>query len=277
MWTREQYENAAIKIGQAFVASGGESTIHELAAKVAQEAGLNPNGIRTLVRLSNVAAFEGLFGKCADNKTQDRMIEFEVGDPEVVINKLQSNAKEAYVTSKTASCDKITDYYGDIPKQVTPLEKNASVLEGVEIPTPVKKLPTAVELRSLFKRAEDKMKEESKQAEMEWFDLLEKSARSLVSLDSSITARTSFEKNAICSLEFDISPELYMLGKLTSTRNTPVTPYTQTKLATIRETHIASVSPEQNRIIEMVKKACDFRERYTKCNAAVAWITENVR
>ena len=61
MWTRKQYEDAAQQIGNAHTASGGAQSINDLALKVAQDNGLNPEGIRTVVRLANVAVFENMF------------------------------------------------------------------------------------------------------------------------------------------------------------------------------------------------------------------------
>jgi hypothetical protein len=277
MWIRKQYEDAAIKIGQAFVATGGKTSINDLSVKIAQDAGLNPDGIRTLVRLANVSAFEGLFGKRASEKAGDRMIEFEVGDPEAVITRLHSDAKETFASTKTAAYDSVTDYYSDVPKKVIPLEKTASAVPGIELSTPKQQLPTVGELKLLFKRAEDKMREESKQAEIEWFTTMEKAARTLVSTDSSVESRTAFEKNAVAFLGSEIAPELLMLSTLTSKKDAPVRLCDGEKLASVISTHIANISAAQKPIIDMVKRAQEIRGKLTRCNAARTWISENVK
>lgn len=277
MWTRRQYEDAAIKVGQSFVEAGGKTSINDLSVKVAQDAGLNPDGIRTLVRLANVSAFEGLFGKRASEKAGDRMIEFEVGDPEAVITRLHSDAKEAFASTKTAAYDSAVDYYSDVPKKVVPLEKTASAVPGIEVTAPKQQLPTAGELKLLFKRAEDKMREESKQAEIEWFTTIEKAARTLVSLDSSVESRMLFEKNAVSSLGVEIEPELFMLGTLTSHKGMPVRLCDGEKLASVLSTHVANISAVQKPIIDMMKQAQEIRGKFTRCNAARTWISENVK
>ena len=63
MWQRNNYEDAAQKIGKEFAENRGNNTvsINQLATKIARDNNLNPEGIRTMVRLANVAVFEEIF------------------------------------------------------------------------------------------------------------------------------------------------------------------------------------------------------------------------
>lgn len=276
MWTRKDYENAAQKIGEDFVMSGCEGSINDRALKVAEDAALNPEGIRTMVRLANVAAFEKFFEKGAAEKAPDRMIDFAIGDPEVVISQLHTNAKEAQQQEKQAtSYDQVVDYFSDVPKDRAPLEKNASAIPGVELTTPQEKLPTKAEVLFLFKRAEDRMREEQGRAQMRWFDCLEKAANILRTTDSRISARTAFEKNAASMLGEDILPELRMIQKLTSPKDAEINLFGGEKTATVLERHIASISKDQEPIISLLKEANSARKVSKAKENGLEWIANN--
>lgn len=276
MWTRTDYENAAQKIGEDYVMSGCEGSINDRALKVAEEAALNPEGIRTVVRLANVAAFEKFFEKRATEKASDRMINFDIGDPEIVISQLHANVKSAQKQEKQASIyNQTTDYFADVPRDRPPLEKNASAIPGIELTVPKAKLPTKQEVLYLFKQAEEKMKEEQNQAQMRWFNNLEKAANLLRAIDSRISARTIFEKNAASMLGEDILPELRMVHKLTSPKNTEVILFGGEKTANVVERHIASISKDQEPIIKLLKEANVARKISRVKESALEWITNN--
>lgn len=277
LWNRKNFEEAAQQIGKSFVASAGKDSINSLATKIAQEAQLNPDGIRTIVRLANVSAFEEMFGKRAEDKATDRMIEFEVGDPEVIINNLYSSAKSDLTSTKTASdYNRTADFYGDIAYPKPALEKTATVISGIEMQVKSERPPSKAEVQLLFKRAEDKMKAEKAEAEAAWFGTMEKAARSLIVLDGRIDARTAFEKTAISSLGTDVIPELNMLQRLTSPKSKTTSELCGgEKIAHVLDTHIAVVSREQKPIIEMIKKACALRQTRTQLQAGLDWIDTN--
>lgn len=278
MWTKLQFENAATKIGEQFVNSEGAESINDLATKVAQDAGLNPDGIRTMVRLANVTAFERLFEKRAKSDAEDRMIEFEVGDPEVVINKLHSEVKEAVAMEKTASdYSRQMDYYGDLPQpEVEPLEKTASAVPGVEVPVAPERSYSVQEVKYAFERAASRMEQDSKQAEYRWLDRLEKVARSLISIDGTIEYRTSFEKNAASLLGEDVLPELKAVHSLTSPKGTPPVLFGGEKVASIIKNHIANVSSLEKPIMDMVKEAHEARVHVERCKAGLEWISNHM-
>ncbi len=276
MWTRKEFENAAQKIGEEFVAQGGATPINDLAVKVAQEGGLNPEGIRTVVRLANVTAFEQTFEKRSQSGAEDRMIEFSVGDPEVVISQLHSEVKEAQLHSEVESkYSQANDYYGDINYKKEPLEKTAAAIPGVELQETEAIHPSSAEISALFKRAEDKMQQEQGMAAHLWESSLKKAASLLVATDSRISARDAFEKNAVSTLGADIYPELNMLHKYTSPKGSVSTPLSGVKVAEVLRTHIASDLKTQQPILELLKVAREAREELNVKSQGLQWITEN--
>jgi hypothetical protein len=117
MWTRKEYESAAEDIAQKYAETKGVSSVNKLAEDMARTAALNPDGIRTMVRLANVSVFEKLF---AEKTGEDRMIEYEPGDAEVVINSIftaEKTACEGHFIQETPY-DRFQDYHGDLNPQV---------------------------------------------------------------------------------------------------------------------------------------------------------------
>jgi hypothetical protein len=278
MWTRKDYEDAAQKIGNDFVAGGGAESINDLSLKVAQAATLNPDGIRTMVRLANVSAFEKYFEKGAQAQAPDRMIEFAVGDPEIVISQLYNNAKVAHEQVKVAGeYNRSLDYYGDLKYEKPPMEKTASAVPGYQVTTPEEKLPSKMEIRLLFKRAEDQMRAEQDQAQVRWFTNLEKVAKLLISKDSRVESRTVFEKNAASLLGEDVVPELHMVNSLTSHKQEKTPLFGGEKVATVLDTHISSFSKDQQPIIDLLKEACAARKVSNVKKTGLDWLANNLQ
>jgi hypothetical protein len=277
MWTRNEYENAGNKIGQDFVAKGGEVSINDLATKVAAEGKLTPEGIRTVVRLANVSAFENLFSKSAGDKSSDRMLEFEVGDPEIVINKLHKTAAEKHTVKVAEDYNRNLDYFGDVEQDVVPLEKTASAVPGVELEKTAAPTISKAHARLQFKRANDRMREQALQAKAYWTENLEKAAQCMRALDCRVSARALFEKHAVAALGGEIVPELFQLRCLTS----PGTPIPDAvcggeKIASVINSHIADPSKEQVPILALIKEASEARSFYLKCKAGCEWIANNM-
>lgn len=277
MWTRTEYENAGNKIGKDFVDKDGAVSINDLATKVAADGKLTPEGIRTVVRLANVSAFENLFSKAAGDNSADRMLEFEVGDPEVVISKLHKDAGVKYETKVAEDYNRNLDYYGTVEKEVAPLEKTASAVPGTEVKEAEKPPVSKTYVRMQFKRADDRMREQGLQAKAYWTENMEKAAQCMRTLDCRVSARALFEKHAVAALGGEILPELFQLRCLTS----PGTPIPDAicggeKIASVINSHISDPSEEQVPILALIKDASDARAFYTKCKAGCAWIAANM-
>lgn len=187
MWMRDDYEKAASVIAKEFAAGNGAVTINQLSTKFAADAGLNPDGIRTLVRLANVNAFNELFAKQAGK--EDRMFEFETGDPEIVISSLHADAKVAHDVNSPVALDKhdmLADYFGGFSTKTAEDKEEDDEDEGgdeecekdekcdEESKEPVL---NKSEVTMLYNRAKDKVSEEKKASEIRWGLALEKAAR----------------------------------------------------------------------------------------------------
>jgi len=272
MWTRKEFEDAAQEIGEKFVALNGEKSINDLSMKVAQENGLNPEGIRTVVRLANVTAFEQIFEKRAQNGDDDRMVEFTVGDPEVVISQLHSSVKEAQMQEKVAEAyNRTNDYFADVVYEKPPLEKVAAA-KSEEPKAPA---VSSAEIHLLFKRAEDKMQQELHRAQHRWETNMHKAASTLVALDSRIDARTALEKTAVSLYGDDIVPELKMLQTLTSPRGAKIVLCGGEKIGSVISTCVTAETKKQQPILKLLKEANTARKDSHVKEAGLRWLEQN--
>src|ERR1035437_4373512 len=90
-WNEAEYVKRASDVARDFATL--KKPINDLCEKIARDESLNPDEIRTLVRLSNVAAFQQLCKDKAAAGAPDRMVEFDVGNPESVIQRIQSSGE----------------------------------------------------------------------------------------------------------------------------------------------------------------------------------------
>lgn len=282
MWaSKNDYERAAAGIAAQLVKSGGKTTINDQAVKIAETAQLNPDGIRTLVRLANVAAFEHLFSKAAEDKTEDRMLTFDVGDPEQVLNRLHKDAAEdLQVKEASVHYDRVQDFFGDVP--------SAPSFEKVAEPQPVVPTPESTKdtgttqpgmAREKFRQAREKISQMRDQVQTEWYLTLEKAAALLRVADSRVSYRTSFEKDAVATLGETIVPELRMIQRLTGAKDGETKLCGGIKIATILKRHIptpTSALSAETPILNAVKEANAARLYANKLSEGLQWIETNV-
>jgi hypothetical protein len=301
MWTRADFDNAANEIGRQFAASGGTSRINDLATKVATDNQLNPEGINTLVRLANVAAFQELFTKRAGS--EDRMIEFEVGDPDLVINNIYSNVKCAAVAEqksvRASSYDRAMDWYGPMATKTAeeedapadfPGEDNESeepetneeetVLgKKVDSPTNPPEAPM-VDKKAMakfnVKRAQEAINEESCRLLHEWGQSLEKAAQTMrVGFG---TPKFNEEKYAhftsiVAELGADTIPEVNALNVLQGGEYGD-TRLSTDKLASAPEREVSQFSSTRDgaQICDFVKQASAARKKRESYATAIQWL-----
>jgi len=263
MWTRKDYEREALNIAKAFAASSGDLSINKIATDVARNNNLDPEGIRILVRLTNVDAVNEHFAKAAGD---DRIIEFETGDPEVVIQGLHNEAEEKIASaSLPPEYRLLEDCWLDIPKEITPeIEKVA------EAPTP-EKLPPRHEIKLLLKRAEEDFDMQVRRTEIAWVDTMEKCAQSTRTLGPMKMAEM-LEKDAIATAGSTILPELHMLAKLTGREFS----LTTEKTAAILDNHLALPSGKHSPIIAMLEKASVARAKRNENKKCLEYVREKL-
>lgn len=265
MWSRKQHEEAAQKLSNAFLRDTSNNSINTLAVKLAQQEHLNPESIRTVVRLANVAVFENLFSKKASSSDPDNMLEFQIGDPESVIQQLHQEVQASNAT-KTAAYSPEANWYGDIVYS-TPLEKVASV------PTKIKqKNYSKQESIAFFKKAHTILADKKREAAANWDLTLHKLANSLVALDSSVDNRTKFEKVAVSELGVNLLPELQYLQKLTTSGKNATSLFGGEKLASVQANYIATDVKAYKPLLTMLKEASRFRKVMSTTKTGLAWI-----
>jgi hypothetical protein len=265
----QDYETVAAKIGEDFVNGGGECSINTLATKVAEERCYNPEEIKTVVRLANVVAFEKTFEKRATEKSPDRMIEFTVGDPEVVISNLHKEAAKIHSEAAPDAYDAAQDIYSDIKKvaETIPLEKTAS-------DTTLRKEPCYSQraVHSLFKKAEARMQSDSLQQQQRWFMGLEKAAQSMRVVLRNENERNTFEKDAVSILGDGCLNELGVLRTMTKLSFPEEGGMGHVKKASVERTHVENASKDAKVIITFIKEAADARKEYQESIRGAKWI-----
>jgi hypothetical protein len=163
MWTRKDFEDAAAQIGNTYLENPEGTSLNEIASKVASDNGLNPEEIRSLVRLANVHTFEQAFSKMATK--DDRMVDYEVGDADKVVSMLDGSAviKVAEYKEVSSDYDFSSDYYGSLADPE--LEK---VAEEVVDEMPAKKELPISEQRRQYKEAIAELSMRAGIKEAEW-------------------------------------------------------------------------------------------------------------
>jgi hypothetical protein len=298
MWTRAEYDTAAEQIGRDFAASGGQSRINDLATKVATENNLNPEGIQTLVRLANVAAFQELFTKRAGSN--DRMIEFEVGDPDLVVSNLYSGVKQAAVAQQkyasVSSYDRAMDYYGAMTVKVaedetdeteeleddkaTPVSETETVL-GKKVDAPDATPEAALlDKRAMakfnVKRAQEAIDDESRRLMHEWGIALEKAAQSVrVVFGKPTFDKQAFYADVVADLGVNVIPELKAVNML---NGGDVDEINSEKMASAPEHRVSTLSQtkETADILALVKQASAARQKREGYTASLTWLNEKI-
>jgi hypothetical protein len=274
MWMRDDYEKAANTIAQEFAAGNGAVTINQLSTKIAAEAGLNPDGIRTLVRLANVNAFNELFAKQAGK--EDRMFEFETGDPELVISSLHSDAKLAYEMPLSVELDghnMLADYYGDfstkLAEEIENLEDDESTGGSecsAESQAPVL---NKSEVTMLYNRAKDKVGEEKKASEIRWGLALEKAAR----VTREVAGRdvhfdkTAFYRDLVSASDGTCLDDIKGLHAFL-TREENVDVLGGMKIAEVVDTLAPTLKGQTREILGYLEEAREARYNWDKCASA---------
>ena len=264
MQTRTDFEQAAQKIADQFVASKGADTINKIATDLAKTAGLNPDGVRNMVRMANVATFTKVFSAATG---PDRMIEFEVGDPEVVINNLFSGAQESVKQASDTSYDRAKDYFSDFPKT---LEKIA-----YDAPTAVIENEPKVSKRYLvhiMKEAGETLKQEKAQLEYRWLDNMEKAAHILQLVCENKNSEVArCEREALAKLGQETLPELKILHFMT-TKERDGFLYDQEKVASVVEHELAIDNSKFKNVFTFLKTASDVRKELSNIAPKREWL-----
>ena len=273
-WDEKEFVKRAGQIAQDHAIT--KKTINDLSEKVARDENLQPDEIRTLVRLANVATFQELFkGKDASNGG-DKMIEFESGDPEAVIHRIVDAAQEEPQAASITNDKLATTSAWDAPDQMIetrfghkfdePLaEKTAAELDAEYVARPMRQDLAILALRKLA----EEFGVERLSAGARWEEGLAKLAGEFRKAPGYGPVYTDFEKDAFAEHGLDCLPEI--LGLRSSLGLPEITPDTE-KVAYLHERHVTEDTPE----LRMFKEALESRGDFEKFTSGLDWIDQNM-
>ena len=109
---RADYERKADEAVQDFISSG--VSLEESLVKIARRDSLNPEQIKRLVEMANTGTFLELFNKTAGK--DDRMVEFEVADPQAVVGRFYKESPRELEKAAAASGPVPDFHYQAVPK-----------------------------------------------------------------------------------------------------------------------------------------------------------------
>lgn len=254
-WTEGEYTKKAGELAERSVAI--KRPITDLVEKVAREVALNPDEIRTLTRMTNVAAFQVHFR----SKTgADRQVEYPVGDAEEIIARI--HAQPVLPETANVSNDKMASYEDfDLAPRVE-MEKVA-----FEEPVAPTRYENPVHLQRKLERTREEFMTSKISKEGLWEDTLAsihhmtRLAPGYGRLDPA-----ELEKDAFATYGMDVLPELIALRELSN----ETLQWTPEKVAELQEYHTA----KHPALMEAVKIAMAARKDYALLARAVAYVDD---
>lgn len=248
-WNEEQYVAKAQSIAAQHVR--GKQPLSGLVEKVAADHAMNHDEIRTLSRLTNVAVFQEMFK--IKTASEDRMIEFETVDPELIISRLVKTAattQPTYATEIVRSSHELPD----LRRPALEAEKVANDL--VE----EREAPAKLQVMRLRKLAEE-LNIEASINNQRWDAAVNALARNLKKVAGYGPAYEEFEKDAYAIRGMDALPEISALR--TEMRMKAPEP-DAVKVAALQERHLVASTP----LTKLFEDACRARDNYVKLSAA---------
>lgn len=252
LWTEDQFIARAKDIAREHAAT--RSPLNDLVEKTARDCAMGPDEIRTLGRLTNVAVFQEMFQGKTASAAPDRMVEFEPGDPEVVITRIVKAASSscAPVAVKTAS------YSADLPDLMRavrrPEQSAGSESEKVASEPSEREAPAVLRLMRLRKLA-DNLDVEVKIAGARWESTIDELTRRFRKAPGYGPSFLDFEKDAMAAEGFSVAPEL---AALREALRLPAVSMAAEKVAALQERRIYEDSEE----LRLLKKAAAQRAAY---------------
>lgn len=262
-WSESEYVQHAQGLASQHVVS--KKSLNELSEKFATDNKLNPEEIRTLVRLANVATFQELFKK---KDGGDKMIEFDTGDPEAVIRNMVSQASAPPQTANVNN-DKLAEEIPDmmrekrLGKKFDPAPEAEKVAEYEE--KPAREDIVVMNLRKLA----NEFTIARISAGAKWEEKLASLAKVFKRAPGYGPKFSDFEKMAWAELGRDAAPELAVLHEELST---PFTELPSEKVAHLQDRLLVSDTPE----LRLLREAHEARRTYLKMASALAWVDKNM-
>ena len=261
-WTEARYEEKAAEIARQHGVT--RKPLNDVLEKVAREDALTSDEIRTLGRMANVKAFKVYFDE-REKQGADRMVEFEVADPEVVIQRI-TTAAEKVVAPATVENDKlafeIPDQMREIRHPTPPQEKVAAAPEEHALrPADQEKVAMA-----LVKIADD-LEIERIQLGHRW----EREVTELTDRFKIANAHTPdygrFMLDALATRGRDAYPEVVTVAQ---GLRLPIPVVSNEKIAELAVRRVVSDSPE----LKLLERAVETRFAYDECKRMLKVISD---
>lgn len=263
-WTEDDYVKRAAVIAQQSVSS--KKTLNDCCEKAAQDDSLNPEEIRTLVRLSNVAMFQHQFREKDQQGHSDRHVEFEVGDPEAVIQRLHQAAATPPQSANIMN-DKLAH---EVPDMM------AAKRRGFELDNGTVKVATDLEIRparkdiviTTMRKLAEEFDIRRQSADFRWNTEMAKLAAAFNKAPGYGPNFREFEKDAFSEFGEEAVIEMAVLRDALKIAFDHTTPDERKKLA---EYHVAADSKE----LGILKTALAARADFKACEEAEAWVKKH--
>ena len=263
-WSEDDYVKRAAEVAAHSVVS--KKSVTDACEKVAKEEALNPEEIRTLVRLSNVAMFQALFKQKDAEGQPDRNVEFEVGDPEVVIQRLHQAAAEGPQTASIMN-DKLSH---EIPDLMAAKRRGFELDNSrPKVATDLEVTPGRIDMVVLnMRKLADEFESRRMSAGYRWEEKLAELNRVFNKAPGYGPSFPDFCRDALSEHGEKVAVELDCMRRDLKLKTLPVDEAERAKLA---EFHVAEDSPA----LTLLKEAYDARMEYQACEEAAGWVAKN--
>lgn len=251
-WTEDQFIEKAKGVAKQHVVS--KRPLTELAQKCAEEHALNPDEIRTLVRLANVAAFQEHFAAKQDG---DKMVEFDVGDPEAVVRRIVESRETPVETASIHSDKLATEEPAKMTTQTEDLPQEKWASFGL---TP--RNLTAEQETMRRNRAIDEVNIEKLAAHHKWAAELESLVPEFRRAPGYGLDFGDFVKQASASQGAEAFPELLALADALGRRDAVAL----SKMTSF-EKQADFIAVKETKPLETLKRAVEARQAYEKLSA----------
>lgn len=247
-WTEGDVVKISKEVAQKSVTT--KRPINETVEKVAREQSLSPNEIRSLTRLTNIAAYQIYF---AEKTGADRQVEFEVGDAEAIIQRIHQ--RPVLPESANIHNDKLASANDYDLKPVIEVEKIA--FDEAET------LKPRQATRTEWEKARNELHIEKLAYGLKWADAMTEIHKTYRKFNDA--EKLAFEADILVNYGEQgraAIGAIYMLDK----RLPPS--IASEKIAALQDVRVAKSNP----FLDRVKVALDIRADYQKLEAAVAKI-----
>lgn len=262
-WNESEYIKHAQALAEQHLVT--KKSLNELSEKFSCDNNLNPEEIRTLVRLANVATFQELFKR---KDGGDKMIEFDTGDPEAVIRNVVSKASEPPQTANINN-DKLAGEVPDMMKEKRLGQKFDAIPEAEKVAEytekPAREDIVVMNLRKLA--SEFTIAKLS--AGNQWEEKLAALTKAFKRAPGYGPKFSEFEKHAWADLGPDAAPEMAVLyEELRIKRPAPGAE----KVSHLQERLVVEETPE----LKLLREAHEARQTYQKMAGALEWVDKNM-